>query len=186
MAATESTMLALGTLLPTFSLPDVVSGATVSSQGLGGPRGVLVMFICNHCPYVVHIRAKLVETARRAQAGGFAVVAINSNSARTHPEDGPGPMKELASAEAWGFPFLFDESQAVARAFGAVCTPDLFVFDAQKRLAYRGRFDDARPGKPTPVTGKDLQAALDALAAGNRPGPQQVPSLGCSIKWHPG
>jgi len=186
MAATESKMLALGTPLPAFTLPDVLSGRKVSSEALVGPKGALVMFICNHCPYVIHIRPRLVEVAHRALAEGFAAVAINSNSVLSHPQDGPGPMRELGTAEGWRFPFLFDETQEVAHRFGAACTPDLFLFDAARRLAYRGQFDDARPGKPAPVTGRDLQAALDAVAAGASPGPRQVPSIGCNIKWHPG
>jgi thiol-disulfide isomerase/thioredoxin len=186
MAATESRMLALGTALPAFTLPDVAFARKVSSDALQGARGVLVMFICNHCPYVIHIRPKLVEVAHRALDAGFAVVAINSNSVLTHPQDGPGPMRQLATSEGWRFPFCFDETQAVAHAFGAACTPDLFLFDAARRLAYRGQFDDARPGKPVPVTGRDLQAALDAVAAGAAPGEKQVPSIGCNIKWHPG
>jgi peroxiredoxin len=186
MAATESKMLALGTPLPAFTLPDVVSGRTVSSGELPGSRGALVLFICNHCPYVIHIRPKLVEVAHRALDAGFAVVAISSNSVRTHPQDGPGPMRQLATAEGWRFPYLYDETQAVAHAFGAACTPDLFLFDASRRLAYRGQFDASRPSNSVPVTGKDLEAALDALAAGAAPSPKQVPSIGCNIKWHPG
>jgi peroxiredoxin len=185
MAATESKMLPLGTPLPDFTLPDVLGGRKVSAAELTGPRGVLVMFICNHCPYVVHLRPRLVEVAHRALDAGFSVAAINSNSVLTHPEDGPGPMRHLGTAEGWRFPFLFDETQAVAHAFGAACTPDLFLFDASRGLAYRGQFDGARPGKPTPVTGEDLQAALDAVASGAAPAARQVPSLGCNIKWHP-
>ncbi len=185
MAATESTMLALGTPLPPFTLPDTVSGATVSSASLAGGAGALVMFICNHCPYVVHIRQVLLAVAHRAVEAGFKVVAINSNSTRTHPQDGPGAMKALATQEGWRFPFLFDESQAVAKAFKAACTPDFFLFDASGKLAYRGQFDDARPSKPIPVTGKDLQAALNAVKAGAAPSEDQRASIGCNIKWHP-
>ena len=186
MASTPSTMLALGTPLPAFSLPNAVDGQQLSSKDLAGSRGVLVMFICNHCPYVIHIRARLLDVAHRALAEGFDVVAINANSQQTHPQDGPAQMKQLALAEQWRFPFLFDETQAVARAFAAACTPDLFLFDAQRRLAYRGQFDDARPSKPTPVTGRDLQAALEAVREGRSPSEAQVPSIGCNIKWHPG
>jgi peroxiredoxin len=186
MAATESKMLPLGTPVPDFTLPDVAAGRRVSAAALAGPKGLLVMFICNHCPYVVHIRARLVEVAHRALEAGFSVAAINSNSVLTHPQDGPGPMRQLALEEGWRFPYLFDETQAVAHAFGAACTPDLFLFDAGRRLAYRGQFDGARPGRPTPVTGQDLQAALDAVASGAAPAAKQVPSLGCNIKWHPG
>jgi peroxiredoxin len=185
MAATESKMLALGTPLPAFTLASVVDGKQVVSTSLSGAKGVLVLFICNHCPYVVHIRGKLVEVAHRAMAAGFAVVAINANSQVTHPEDGPEHMKRLATGEHWRFPFLFDETQAVAKSFGAACTPDLFLFDSHRQLAYRGQFDDARPGRPTQVTGKDLLAALEAVGAGAQPSAKQVPSIGCNIKWHP-
>lgn len=178
-------MLPLGTILPTFALPNVIDGQSVSSTGLSGPAGVLVMFICNHCPYVIHIRPKLLEVAHRALDRGFSVVAINSNSQQTHPQDGPAAMRELAKAEQWRFPFLFDDTQEVARAFHAACTPDLFLFDGARRLVYRGQFDDARPSKPTPVTGKDLNAAIDQVLAGRAPDPAQIPSIGCNIKWHP-
>ncbi len=183
--AIPSTMLPLGTALPAFTLPNAVDGRAISSASLGTTRGTLVMFLCNHCPYVIHIRGRLVELANRAVEQGFAVVAINSNSEKTHPQDGPQHMKQLATDGQWRFPFLFDESQSVARAFAAACTPDLFLFDAKQRLVYRGQFDDARPGKPTPVTGKDLQAALDAVLANQLPAADQIPSIGCNIKWHP-
>lgn len=183
MASTPSTMLPLGTTLPEFTLTNAVDGRAVSSNELAGKRGALVMFICNHCPYVIHIRGKLVEVAHRALENGLGVVAINANSEKSHPQDGPPHMKELAGSEGWRFPFLFDQSQAVARAFTAACTPDLFLFDAGGKLVYRGQFDDARPSKPTPVTGRDLQAAIDALIAGKTPSADQVPSIGCNIKW---
>ena len=170
-------MLPLGTALPQLPL--------LNTASFEGKRGVLVMFICNHCPYVIHIRSKLVEVAHRALDQGLAVVAINSNSQKTHPQDGPVHMKELATAEHWRFPFLFVESQAVARAFAAACTPDLFVFDAKQRLVYRGQFDDSRPSKPVAVTGKDLTAAIDAVVAGKLPAADQLASIGCNIKWHP-
>jgi peroxiredoxin len=185
MAAIPSTMLPLGTVLPTFELPNAIEGRPVASRDLTGPRGVLVMFICNHCPYVVHMRAGLVKVAHQALEQGFSVVAINSNSLRTHPQDGPDQMKALATAEGWRFPFLFDDTQAVARQFQAACTPDLYLFDAERRLAYRGQFDDSRPGNGKPVTGRDLSAALTAVAAGASPSPHQLASIGCSIKWHP-
>ena len=185
MSTTPSTMLPLGSALPDFNLPNAIDGRAISSRELTGSRGTLVMFICNHCPYVIHIRARLLEIANKAVEQGFAVVAINANSQQTHPEDGPQQMKELATAEHWRFPFLFDETQAVAHAFHAACTPDLFLFDAGRKLSYRGQFDDARPSKPTPVTGKDLTAAIDALLAGKAPSGDQIPSTGCNIKWHP-
>lgn len=182
MARTASRMLPLGRPIPPFALLEPLTGATVASPAPGQPA--LVMFICNHCPYVVHIRSRLVELANRAAEAGIAVVAINANSVQTHPEDGPEAMAALAKKEGWSFPFLFDETQAVALAFGAACTPDLFLFGAEG-LFYRGQFDDARPGTPVPVTGADLAAAIEALLAG-RPAPaDQWPSLGCNIKWHP-
>jgi hypothetical protein len=141
--------------------------------------------VCNHCPYVVHIRGELVRAAHEAMDAGFSVVAINSNSTTTHEEDGPAHMKALAVGEGWRFPFLFDESQDVARAFDAACTPDLYVFDAARRLAYRGQFDDARPKNTLPVTGRDRRAAIAAVAAGQAPAADQKPSMGCNIKWHP-
>ena len=186
MAATPSTMLPLGTALPRFTLPDAVTGKAVASAELTGAKGVLVMFICNHCPYVIHIRQQLVALAHRALDAGVSVVAINANSTRTHPQDGPDHMKALAQKEGWRFPFLFDETQDVARAFQAVCTPDLFLFDAKRALAYRGQFDDSRPSNGVPVTGKDLAAALEQVLAGKAPAQEQRASIGCNIKWHPG
>lgn len=185
MAATPSTMLPLGTALPEFKLPDAVTGHTVAPAGLEGRAGVLVMFICNHCPYVVHIREELVKVAHEALQAGFSVVAINSNSVRTHPQDGPAHMKELAAKEQWRFPFLYDASQDVARAFHAACTPDLFVFDARRRLAYRGQFDESRPSNGKPVTGRDLREAIAAISKGEAPPADQKASIGCNIKWHP-
>jgi hypothetical protein len=184
MAQTPSTMLPLGTALPHAQLPDVVTGKVVDLAALAaGKRGALVMFICNHCPYVVHVRSELVKVAHEAVERGFAVVAINSNSKETHPQDGPENMARLARQEAWRFPFLFDDSQEVARAFRAACTPDLYLFDARLELAYRGQLDDSRPGNGKPLTGQDLRAALDAVAEGKAPSPEQKPSIGCNIKW---
>ncbi len=185
MAETPSTMLPLGTPLPAFKLTDAVSGQPVSSSGASA-KGALVAFICNHCPFVIHIRARLVSLANDAVAKGLSVYAINSNSVRTHPQDGPSHMKALASEEAWRFPFLFDEDQAVAKQFKAACTPDLFLFDARHALVYRGQFDDSRPSNRLPVTGADLQAAIDAVLAGKPVPEKQKASIGCNIKWHPG
>lgn len=185
MAATPSTMLPLGTPFPTFELLDPVTGGPRHSKTLTGPKGTLVMFICNHCPFVIHVSDKLLEVAHRAVDAGFGVVAINSNSTKTHPQDGPEHMKALALNERFRFPFLFDESQDVARAFQAACTPDFFVFDAKGLLAYRGQFDDSRPSNGVPVTGKDLQAALASIIAGAPPSTAQKASIGCNIKWHP-
>lgn len=185
MAETPSVMLPLGTALPDFSLVNAVDGTTWTSASAAGKKGALVMFICNHCPFVIHIRSKLVEVSNRAVERGLSVVAINANSQQTHPQDGPQHMKQLATVEKWRFPFLFDETQAVAKAFAAACTPDLFLFDGKGALVYRGQFDSARPSKPDPVTGKDLSDAIDAVLAGATPSGAQVPSIGCNIKWHP-
>lgn len=187
MARVPSTMLELGTPRPAIRLPEPLTGKTVDmAERAGGRAGTLVMFVCNHCPFVVHIRAELVKAAHEALDAGLAVVAINANSVVTHPQDGPAAMAELAREEEWRFPFLFDEDQAVARAFRAACTPDFYLFDKAGKLAYRGQFDAARPGDGKPVTGRDLRAAVAAVAAGKKPAAQQVPSLGCNIKWAPG
>lgn len=182
MARTASRMLPLGRPIPHFALIEPLSGKEVSSPARGEPA--LIMFICNHCPYVVHIRTRLVELANRAVEAGIAVVAINANSVQTHPEDGPDAMAALAKTEGWRFPFLFDATQEVAQAFGAACTPDFFLFGPEG-LFYRGQFDDARPSSPLPVTGSDLAAAIEALLTGQPAPADQWPSLGCNIKWHP-
>jgi hypothetical protein len=177
-------MLPLGTPLPPVRLVNAVDGKTVDVLELAaGKHGVFVLFICNHCPFVVHIRRELVRAAHDAIDRGLAVVAVNSNDATSHPQDGPEAMKKLATEEGWRFPFLFDETQDVARAFHAECTPDLYVFDAQRKLVYRGQFDDSRPRNGKPVTGRDLRAAVEAVAAGQAPSEIQVPAIGCSIKW---
>jgi len=177
-------MLPLGTPRPAVRLTNAVDGAQVDVAALAeGKRGTLVAFICNHCPFVVHIRRELVRVAHEALDQGLAVVAINSNDAGSHPEDGPDAMAKLARSEHWRFPFLFDESQDVARAFQAACTPDLYLFDAHGKLAYRGQFDDSRPSNGKPVTGKDLRAAIEAVAAGRAPASDQRASVGCNIKW---
>jgi thiol-disulfide isomerase/thioredoxin len=187
MAETPSAMLPLGTPLPALRLTDPATGAAVDPAGLAhGKRGLLVAFICNHCPYVLHIRPAFVRTAHAALDRGLAVVAVNSNDAEAYPQDGPEEMVRLAKGEGWRFPFLFDEPQEAARAMRAACTPDLFLFDAGLRLAYRGQFDDSRPGNGKPVTGASLEAAIDAVLAGREPPPDQRPSIGCSIKWRPG
>jgi peroxiredoxin len=178
-------MLPLGTTMPPFSLPDAVSGRTVSSTELAG-RPSVVIFICNHCPYVKRIRDGLAAFGRTCREQGVAMVAINSNDVVAHPDDAPDKMAAEARAVGYDFPYLFDETQAVARAFDAACTPDLYIFDAQGRLAYRGQFDDARPSNDFPVTGRDARAAVDALLAGGRPTDDQRNSLGCNIKWKPG
>jgi thiol-disulfide isomerase/thioredoxin len=186
VAATQSTMLTLGTALPSFSLPDAVTGRTFDARDLAGARGTLVMFICNHCPFVKHVLPELDRIATDYAARGIGVVAINSNDVETYPQDGPAAMKELALARSWKFPFLLDEEQAAARAFHAACTPDFFAFDGQRRLAYRGQLDASRPNSDTPLTGSDVRAALDAILDGRAPAADQKPSLGCGIKWKAG
>lgn len=186
MALTPSTMLELGTRAPDFVLKNAVDGRTVSLQDFEGEPALLVMFICNHCPYVQHIRPELGRLAGDYRPEGLAIVAINSNSEETHPQDGPDAMKGLAVAERWDFPFLFDETQAVARQYKAACTPDFFLFDADRKLVYRGQLDGSRPGNGIPLTGVDLRAAIDAVLAGRPVAAEQKPSLGCNIKWAPG
>jgi len=187
MAETPSAMLPLGTPLPTLRLPDAASGKLIDAAALAeGKKGLLVAFICNHCPYVKHILTELVRVSHEALDQGFAVVAVSSNDDKAYPQDGPAAMGKLAREQGFRFPYVFDESQEVARAFHAECTPDLFLFDGRRRLAYRGQFDDSRPSLPRPVDGASLRAALAALAAGKAPGPEQKPSVGCNIKWKPG
>lgn len=186
MAATPSTMVALGSDAPRFELENPRTGGKDSFDSARGEKGTLVMFICNHCPYVVNIRPRLLEVLNEAIAQGMGVIAINANSEESHPQDGPAEMKKLSEEENWSFPFVFDRSQEVAHAYQAACTPDFFLFDADAKLYYRGQFDDSRPKNDEPVTGKDLKQALDALIA-KQPAPQpQLPSLGCNIKWIPG
>jgi len=178
-------MLPLGTVAPDFRLPDT-NGKTVSLADFKYAPALLVMFICNHCPYVIHIRAGLAQLARDYQAKGVAMVGISANDAANYPEDSPARMKEEVKTAGYTFPYLYDESQAVAKAYRAACTPDLFLFDRDRKLVYRGQFDDARPGNSAPVTGKDLRAALDAVLAGKPVSATQKPSMGCNIKWKAG
>lgn len=186
MANTPSSMLPLGTPLPPLVLPDVVTGTTVDAAQLAqGKKGLLVAFICNHCPFVKHLRAEFVRVAHAAIDQGFAVVAVNSNDEVTYPQDGPAEMRKLAELEGWQFPYVFDATQEVARAFHAACTPDLYLFGADLTLAYRGQFDDSRPSNGKPVTGASLVDALEELAAGRKPSTVQKPSMGCNIKWKP-
>lgn len=183
MASAHSEMLPLGTAAPAFELRNAIDDGLVRLSDLERQHGLLVMFICNHCPYVVHIREKLGELCDRWLSRGLAVVAVNSNSLRTHPQDGPAAMKALAIEKRWRFPFLFDETQQVAREYDARCTPDFFLFDGQRKLVYRGQFDDSRPGNSLPVIGNDLELAVDSLLSTGMPVPNQKPSIGCSIKW---
>ena len=185
MVATHSTMLALGVRAPDFRLPDT-AGNTVSLPDFQGAPALLVAFICNHCPYVKHIRGGLAQLASDYQPRGVAVVGISANDAAAYPADGPRMMAAEAKAAGYRFPYLYDESQSVAKAYHAACTPDFFVFDADQRLVYRGQMDDSRPGNGLPVTGKDLRAALDAVLAGKPIRFVQKPSIGCNIKWKPG
>ncbi len=182
----SSDVLALGSPMPEFALPNAVDGAVVTSASFAAAPATLVMFLCNHCPYVVHVRGAIGPLERDYAPRGVRLVGINANSLRTHPQDGPGPMRELARALGWGFPFLFDETQRVARAFGAACTPDFYIFDGAGRLSYHGQFDGSRPGGGAAAGGADVRAALDALLSGGAPAPRQKASIGCGIKWHPG
>ncbi|HEY6170601.1 MAG TPA: thioredoxin family protein [Verrucomicrobiae bacterium] len=186
MAAVNSTMLPLGTIAPDFRLPDTVTGKIVSLADFKGRPALLVMFICNHCPFVKHIQAGMVQLARDIQARGVGVVAVSSSDVENYPQDGPQPMKAEAQAAGYTFPYLLDESQSVAKAYRAACTPDFFLFDRDLRLVYRGQMDDARRGNTLPVTGADLRAAVDATLAGKAVSPVQKPSIGCNIKWKPG
>jgi peroxiredoxin len=186
MVLTPSTMPGLGTAAPAFDLPEVVSGGTVTRDSAAGPKGLLVMFICRHCPYVKHVQQELARVGRDYASSGIGIVAISSNDARTHPEDRPESLREQAREQGFTFPYAYDESQEVAKAYGAACTPDFFLYDGEKRLAYRGQLDDSRPGSGKPVTGRDLRAALDALGAGRPVDAAQRPSIGCNIKWKAG
>jgi len=181
----DSTMLPLGTQAPPFRLPDT-DGQMVSLEDTHGAAGLLVVFICNHCPYVKHIRHQLARFAREYQAKGLAIIAINSNDAERYPDDSPERMKEEKAAIGYAFPYLYDETQQVAHAYRAACTPDFFLFDADRELVYRGQFDSSRPGNNRPITGADLRAAADAVLAGEPVESQQIPSAGCNIKWKPG
>ena len=183
MARTESAMLALGTSAPDFVLTDVVTGHLVSTQAVSGPNGMLVMFICRHCPFVKHLERALAQLGRDYETSGVGVVAISSNDAENYPDDAPSSLAEQARDFGFTFPYLYDETQEVARAYDATCTPDFFLFDKGLKLVYRVRFDDSRPASNIPVTGRDLRAALDALIAGGPISPEQRPSLGCNIKW---
>ena len=182
----ESQMLPLGTEAPDFALPDVVTGDTLKLADVGDAPGLLVMFICRHCPYVRHVRAGIAQLGRDHVDTGLAIVAISANDPETYPEDAPASLAEEAREAGYTFPYLFDETQEVAKAYHAACTPDFFLFDGDRRLVYRGQFDDSRPGNGRPVTGADLRAAIDATLAGRPVAEDQVPSVGCSIKWREG
>lgn len=186
MAQTASTMLPLGTPAPDFSLPEPMTGKTVSLGDFQDAPALLVMVICNHCPFVKHIRQGLVQFARDYPAKDLAIVAISANDAANYPDDSPAKIAEEAKTFGYPFPYLHDESQTVAKAYHAACTPDFFLFDASRKLVYRGQFDGSRPGNKLPVTGSDLRAAADALLAGQPVPSAQQPSIGCNIKWKTG
>jgi peroxiredoxin len=183
MALTESTMLELGAAAPDFSLTDVVTGATIRRNGFRGQKALLVIFICAHCPYVKHIEKGLAALGKDYTGKPLGIVAISSNDAVTHPADSPAGLQQQAENCGFVFPYLYDETQDVARAYKAACTPDFFLFDGDFRLIYRGQFDSSRPGNGVPVTGEDLRDAIDAALAGKPPLEDQRPSIGCNIKW---
>jgi len=184
MATEAQNLTPLGAPAPDFSLPDVVTGQTVTLSALPSAKALLVMFICRHCPYVVHVREPILKLAREFQPQGVSFISISSNDAATYPDDAPDKLKEMAIEHAFPFPVLYDETQATARAYDAQCTPDFFLYDAERKLAYRGRLDDSTPGNGKPQTSADLRAALESVLAGHPvPEANQKPSLGCSIKW---
>ena len=183
MAATESTMLELGTIAPDFARPDAVSGNTVRRDDFKGKKALLVFFICPHCPFVKHIEEGLAALGKDYAQQPIGIVAISSNDALQYPTDSPEGLKQQAETFGFTFPYLYDESQDVAKAFSAACTPDFFLFDDKFSLVYRGQFDASRPGKVIPVTGKDLRAAIDLVLAGKPVPAEQHPSIGCNIKW---
>jgi len=185
MAAKNSTMLALGTPAPDFSLPDF-DGTVHERSDFNSASGLVVAFICNHCPFVKHVRGEFAKFASEYQSKGIAVIAINSNDLQIYPQDGPAGMKQEALSAGYTFPYLLDESQSIAKAYQAACTPDFYLFDQQQKLVYRGQFDSSRPGNGHPVTGKDLRNAVDALLQGKFIGADQLPSIGCNIKWRAG
>ena len=185
MVATNSTMLPLGTKAPAFTLPDA-GGRQISFSDFPDALAIVVVFMCNHCPYVRHLRNGLAQLARDYLPRGVGIVGISSNDVSKYPADSPAKMAEEAKSAGYLFPYLYDETQAVAKAYHAACTPDFFVFDQDKVLVYRGQFDDSRPGNGVPVTAKDLRAALDAVLVGKPVDPNQKPSIGCNIKWKAG
>lgn len=186
MAVTASTMLALGTKAPAFSLTDVVSGRRITQEAAAGTQALLVIFLCRHCPYVQHVKKALARLGRDYPKPRVGIVAISANDAVRYPDDAPEQLKAMAQEAGFTFPVCYDETQEVAKAYIAACTPDFFLFDSHGKLVYRGQLDESRPGDGKPVTGKDLRAALDAVLAGCAPAAAQRPSLGCSIKWKPG
>ena len=183
MALTNSSMLPLQTIAPDFSLPDAVSGKTFALKDLKSDVATVIMFICNHCPYVKHVQTELVKLANAYEAKGVAFIAISANDVEEYPQDAPDKMREVAESLHYPFVYLYDESQKVAKAYHAECTPDLYLFNGDLRCVYRGRLDDSTPGNNIPVTGKDMRTALNALLAGQPIDENQHPSMGCNIKW---
>ncbi len=183
MVQTLSNMMPLGTVAPDFTLPDVVSVSYTSLQELKCEVATLIMFICNHCPFVKHIQGELVKLSLEYSEKSVSIIAINSNDIESYPEDSPEKMKTIAESLGYIFPYLYDETQNIARIYDATCTPDFFIFDKNLECVYRGQLDDSRPGNSLPVTGKDLRSALDAIIAGKQVDPHQKPSVGCNIKW---
>lgn len=186
MVLTPSTMLALGTTAPAFALPDVVSGQTISLATFADRTALLVMFICQHCPYVKHVQAELAQMGQDYHNQSLGIVAISANDVANYPNDAPPYLKQMAQTLGLTFPVCYDETQEVAKAYTAACTPDFFLFDRDRRLVYRGQLDDSRPGNGLPVTGADLRAAIDTVLAGQTVSLEQKPSIGCNIKWKPG
>lgn len=186
MAKTLSTMLDLGTTAPEFTLPDVVSGKTMALRDFANSKALLLMFICRHCPFVKHIEDELAQLGHDYAAKNVAIIAISANDAAEHPDDAPQSLKEMAEQLGFTFPFLYDESQSVAKAYSAACTPDFFLFDQSRKLVYRGQLDNSRPESGIPVTGKDLRAAIDAVLSDGAVNPDQRASIGCNIKWKAG
>jgi len=185
MSQTESTMTALGTPAADFHLPDVVSGASVSLDSFAGKRALLAMFISRHCPYVQHVKLELARLGKDYIGEGLGIVAISPNYVAQYPDDAPERLREMAAELGLNYPICYDETQAVAKAYDAACTPDFFLFDGERRLVYRGQLDGARPRNDVPVTGADLRAAIDAVLAGRPVSAEQRPSVGCNIKWKP-
>lgn len=183
MARTPSNMLELATVAPDFALPDTISGEIVTLTQIKKEKGILVMFICNHCPYVIHVKDEIVKLANEYQPQGIGFVAISANDIVNYPDDAPDKMKDFAVQNGFTFPYLYDESQEVAKSYDAACTPDFYLFDSNLALVYRGRLDESRPGNDIPVTGSDLRTALEALLAGTAISEKQYPSIGCNIKW---
>ena len=183
MTAVSSTMLSLGTAAPEFALPDTISGKEISLESIQSDLATVIMFICNHCPYVKHVNQEIVRLANNYQARGVSFVAISSNDVEAYPADSPERMKEVAAQHGYPFPYLYDEDQSVAKAYQAACTPDFYIFDEQMKLVYRGQLDGSRPRNDIPVTGEDVRSALDAIIEGEPVSEEQRPSIGCNIKW---